>query len=131
MGNKLKLYVDYRIKIYEHIECEVKDVFGDDEGGGRLSLLGVVNDGVGSSLSFDLVNVGADDEGGDCLPPLGIIDGDNDNVGLVFAYRGLNAEGGVAPTSTPPSTLKKDHDHMGSSHDHVDGMKLRLIHKAN
>ena len=78
-------------------------------------------------MSLDLVNVGADDEGGDFLPPLGVIDGDNDNVGLVFAYRGLNAEGGVAPTSTPPSTLKKDHDHMGSSHDHVDGIDLASV----
>ena len=79
-------------------------------------------------MLFDLVNVGADDEGGDFLSPLGVIDGDNDDVGLVFAYRSLNAEGGVAPTSTPPSTLKKDHDHMGSSHDHVDGIDLASVH---
>ena len=73
------------------------------------------------------MNVGTDDEGGDCLSLLGVIDGDNDDVGLVFAYRSLNAEGGVAPTSPPPSTLKKDHDHMGSSHDHVDGIDLTIV----
>ena len=84
------------------LSCDPGGVKGDDEEGDRLSLLGVVNDYVGSSLSFDLVNVSADDEGSDFLSPLGVIDGDNDDVGLVFAYRSLNAEGGVAPTLPPP-----------------------------
>ena len=62
--------------------CDPGDVEGDDEGGDRLSLLGVVNvnDDVGLSLSFDLGDVDVDGEGSDCPPPLGVIDGDNDDV---------------------------------------------------
>ena len=56
------------------------------------------------------------------------MDGDNDDVGFVFAYRSLNAEGGVAPTLPPPSILKKDHDHMGMSHDHAVGIDLASVH---
>ena len=112
------------------LSCDPGDVEGDDEGGDRLSLLGVVNfnDDVGSSLSFDLGDVGNDDEGSDCPSLLGVMDGDNDDVGFVFAYRSLNAEGGVAPTLPPPSILKKDHDHMGRSHDHAVGIDLASVH---
>ena len=106
------------------MSCDPGDVEGDDEGGDRPSLLGVVivNDDVGSSLSFDLGDVGVDGEGGDCPSLLGVVDGDNDDVGFVFVCCSLNAEGGVAPTSPPPLILKKDRDRMKRSHDHIVGI---------
>ena len=106
------------------LSCDPVDVVGDDKGGDRPSLLGVVsvNDDVGSSLPFDLGDVGVDGEGGDCPSLLGVVDGDNDDVGFVFVCRSLNAEGGVAPTSPPPLILKKYLDCVRRDHDHVVGI---------
>ena len=58
-------------------------------------------------MSCDLGDVGDDDEGSDCPSLLVVMDGNNDGVGFVVAYRSLGAKGGVAPTSPPPSILKR------------------------
>ena len=75
-----------------------------------------------SCLSCGLGDVVGEDKGDDRASLLGIVDGTTDDVGFIFVCCGLNAEGGVAPTSPPPLILKKYLDCVRRDHDHVVGI---------
>ena len=99
------------------LSCGLGDVVGDDKGGDRASLLGIVGGG-GDRASL----LGIVDGGGDRASLLGIVDGTTDDVGFIFVCCGLNGKGGVAPTSPPPLTLKKYLDCVRRDHDPVVGI---------